>query len=302
MVGRLAMSEWRKLGNAQAFRTLSENTMKSTFKLAATLAMGLLFGLPANADILRTPPTAGNPLMDGTAESGEWNAAGLVEDQSGLKGTVYGMWSNGLTLTNGISTYAYSGKFTYILHNIEENTSFYNYPSGIQSDAYNEFLLGPGSYALDIVVSYGLDSYGQRDWGFSVENKTLGLTRTFTYDGTNAPNQTDYNWDYYWGVYASGDFNNSAFTSGLTGSIDNSNQVFEVVVRQDKLDDAMSSIIADPIPGNNYENGKYNDPIIVFVPEPGSFLLLSIGMAALKLRRRAATRFVAINGTRPEWH
>lgn len=235
--------------------------------------------------VLQSRPTTSNPVMDGEARSGEWSAAGVTPDGFGLAGATYAMWREGLNYDD----WSYSGNFSFLLHNIEQNTTYSNGASG-QSPAFNVFdIYGSASDQfkdLEITVYYD---------GFTVvkfdESGVQEGSKSFRYGVDLAPEQTaDYDWDAYWGVYARGGFNNSAFTSGLQGAVDNQNQLFEVAVRSvDGIVTARRSV-KDPDQLKNWDLVLYNDLIIEAVPEPSTYLLLIAGAGlmgcAIKKRRQ----------------
>ena len=117
-------------------------------------------------------------------------------------------------------------------------------------------------------------------------------TRSFTYGVDLAPDQTSsYNWSDYFGVYAKGGYGNSAFTSGLTGAVDNNNQLFEVAYLNPTTDaTGVRRSLKDPDQLRNWERVEYLDTTVKTVPLPASLPLFSTALAALGflLRRKAS--------------
>lgn len=259
------------------------------------VAVSMLFCLASSgqaAPVLNSELTFAMPIVDGSVGGGEWSAAGYLPDNPGLAGALYAQWRPGLTYNSG----SYSGRFSFLLHNIEQNTTFGNGPSGLDP-AYNVFEIfkpeDPLNKYLEIWVRYD---------GFRVDkysNNAIVDTRNFNYGVDLAPDQTaNYDWDHYFGVYAKGGFNNSAFEQGLPLAIDNNNQVFEVVYRNDSLADLdllpdVRRSLKDPDQLNNWQLVEYIDVTVRTVPEPTSFAILCLGTVGVmvrgKLRRKKVT-------------
>ncbi|MCI5178379.1 MAG: hypothetical protein D3911_03445 [Candidatus Electrothrix sp. AW3_4] len=187
--------------------------------------------------------TATNIIADGSVDAGEWSQADYQADGSGKLGTMYTQWSNGYHA----GTKYYSGKFFYLLHNLEDlqtnEDADYN---------YFEFFDSCGNLLLKVWVfddvdetndaawmtAAGLASYPTyptiNDTGFLVYNVALNQYRKYDISGSSTkPEDGGYDWNYYWGVYGAGGFNNSAFNNGLPLSINNNNEVYEIFLCSD---------------------------------------------------------------------
>ncbi len=256
------------------------------FGLASTGQAAIVTGGPR---VLNSNLTNAMPIVDGSVGSGEWDSAGFLPDNPGLAGATYAQWTPGLTYNTG----SYSGRFSFLLHNIEQNTTFGNGVSGLDP-AYNVFdIFKPEDSVnkyLEITVRYD---------GFTVDkynNNTIVDTRTFNYGVGLAPHETpNYDWDNYFGVYAKGGFNNSAFEQGLPLAINNNNQLFEVAYRTDPMADIppVRRSVKDPDQLNNWQLVEYIDVTVCTVPEPASFAILCLGTVGVvvreKLRRKKVT-------------
>jgi len=259
------------------------------FRFAVTLFM--LSGLAATGqsaivtggtggNILISNPTNATPIVDGSVGFGEWNSAGFIQDNPGLAGATYAQWRNGLNY----NSWSYSGRFSFLLHNIEQNTTFGNGSSGLDP-AYNVFEIftpeDPVNKYLEIWVRYD---------GFRVDKYSLNTivdTRSFNYGVDLAPDQTaSYDWDNYFGVYAKGGFNNSAFDRGLALAINNSNQVFEVAYRAESIAPVRRSL-KDPDQLNNWDLVEYIDVTVCTVPEPASFAIFCLGTVGAVVRAKS---------------
>lgn len=231
--------------------------------------------------------TSAQVVVNGNVSAGEWNSAGFLPDNPGLAGATYAQWRNNLVY----DSWNYSGRFSFLLHNIEQNTTFGNGVLGTDP-AFNVFdIFLPGDAVnkyLEVNVRYD---------GFTVDKyDTLGNivdTRVFQYGVDLAPEQTaSYDWDNYFGIYARGGFNNSAFQQGLALAVDNDNQVFELVFR-DTLAGALPPVrrnLKDPDQLNNWEVVEYLDVTVCTVPEPTSCAIFGLGalgaFARARLRRK----------------
>ena len=249
--------------------------------IAAALLAVIGFSSNVHAALL-SQPTKSNPAIDGVVSPGEWNAAGTLSDGNGLAGTTYAEWRDGLNY----SSWSYSGRFSFLLHNIEQNTTFSNGAGGTDP-AFNVFDI----YTPDDAINKYLEVTVRYD-GFSVDKyNSSGVvigSRSFTYALGLAPNETsNYDWNNYFGVYARGGYGNSAFTSGLTGAVNNNNQLFEVAYLNPTIDvPPVRRSVKDPDQQNNWQVVTYIDTTVVTVPEPSSFALLGIGLSALVVSRR----------------
>jgi len=247
--------------------------MKITHIIAVLLVV-IGFSSQAQADLFSNQTTS-NPIMDGVVSPGEWNSAGMEYDGNGLAGATYAMWQDGLNY----GSWSYSGKFSFLLHNIEQNTTYSNGLGGTDP-AFNVFDIftpsDPTNIYLEVTVRYD---------GFSVDKyDTAGNvidTRNFDYGVDLAPEQTaSYDWNNYFGVYARGGFGNTAFTSGLKGAIDNDNQLFEVAY----LDNSFATVrrsIKDPDQKDNSQVATFLDTYVIPTPEPTAMILFGVGLAGL---------------------
>lgn len=243
---------------------------------------------------VNAPVTTEMPVMDGRVGETEWDAASWVPDGFGLAGATYLMWREGLTYRSDSPTlpasWDYSGNFSFLLHNIEQNTTYANGVAGDQP-AFNVFDI----YSAEDSVNPMLQVVVRYD-GFDVTRYGVGgaadETRTFVTGQDLAPQETpQYDWNKYWGVFALGGFNNTAFTSGLPGAIDNDNQLFEVMYRSEGSPGAVRRSIKDPDQKQNWKVVVFNDVIVNQVPEPQSLALVMGGLMTigLRLRRRNHT-------------
>lgn len=262
----------------------------AVFMLFGLASIGQAAVVTGGRQVLNSNLTFAMPVVDGSVGNGEWNSAGFLADNPGLAGATYAQWTPGLTYNSG----SYTGMFSFLLHNIEQNTTFGNGPLGLDP-AYNVFEIftpeDPVNKYLEIWVRYD---------GFRVDkfnNNVLVDTRTFNSGVDLAPDQTsNYDWDYYFGVYAKGGFNNSAFEQGLPLAIDNNNQVFEVAYRSDSISAFIPPVrrnLKDPDGQNNWELVEYIDVTVCTVPEPASFAIVCLGTVGVmvrgKLRRKKFT-------------
>jgi hypothetical protein len=186
----------------------------------------------------------------------------------------------------------YEGRFSFLLHNIEQNTTETN--GG--SPAYNVFdIYAPGitQQLLEITVRYN---------GFTVIRLADNATKTFVSGVDSAPEQAaGYDWAAYFGVYAKGGFGNSAFTSELEGTINNDNQLFEVAYLNSPTisNDGVRRSMKDPDQLRNWELVTYLDTTVVEVPEPESLVLMLLGLGLMGVAARCknsdeTTRFGTI--------
>ncbi|NTV67892.1 MAG: PEP-CTERM sorting domain-containing protein [Chlorobaculum sp.] len=231
-------------------------------------------GFSSNAHALVSTLTTQNPVMDGVVSVGEWNGAGYEADGGGLAGAVYAEWKNGLDY----GSYHYDGTFSFLLHNIEQNTTYDN--GG--SPAYNVFDV----YAASDSVNKYLEITARYN-GFTVNkyNSSGVVIDTAVFDSATAlgPDQTDsYVWGNYFGVYAKGGYGNSAYTSGLPLAIDNSNQIFEVAYLTPDSDFglAVRRSMKDPDQLDGWKLKEYLDTTTV-VPEPSTTLLMGLGIIGM---------------------
>ncbi len=244
--------------------------MKFTNVIAGIL---LVIGLSSQAQAdLNSNPTTSNPIMDGVISAGEWNTAGSMLDGNGLAGATYAMWQNGLNY----GSWNYAGNFSFLLHNIEQNTTF----SNGANPAFNVFDIYTPTDSinkyLEVTVRYD---------GFTVNkyNSSGSIidTNSFTYGVDLAPDQTDsYNWDNYWGVYAKGGYGNSAFTSGLANAVDNNNQTFELAYLNPATNASSMPVrrsLKDPDQNRNWQLVTYLDVTVAPVPEPETYAMLMAG-------------------------
>ncbi len=242
------------------------------------LAAGLVLLAASSASsaqlaVLDAPRTDAHPVADGVVAPDEWRDAAVLPDGNGLAGATYAMWRQGLNY----DTWRYDGYFTFLLHNIEQNTTYANGATGPAFNVFDIYASAADPYLdLEVVVRYdGFDVTRYSDAGVRLE------TRSFTAGVDLAPEATStYDWDRYWGVYALGGFNNSAFAESLPLAVDNDNQVFEVIVRGDALVTARRSL-KDPDQFRNWMVVTYNDVIINPVPEPSTWWMFAAGTLLL---------------------
>jgi len=251
-------------------------------------------------------PTDVNIIVNGEVGSGEWVDADYEADSSGASaGAMYAMWKKGYQVGSG----DYTGTFQFLLHNIEQLTS--------QEDAdYNVFdFYASDDSANPIVTAWIFDgndtdnpSGTDIDWlnpaglsgeyptdlddrGFLVYNYVMDEYRPWLpEDGT--PEVGGYDWDYYWGVYARGGFNNSAYDEGLPLAIDGSNELYEVVYRTSDGGTVRRNI-KDPDDTPTSPLIDYFDGELTMVPEPTTMLLLGsglIGLARFRKKRKPVPR------------
>lgn len=250
-------------------------------------------------------PTDVNIIVNGEVGSGEWDDACFEADSSGANaGAMYAMWKNGYQP----GSENYTGTFQFLLHNIEQLTS--------QEDAdYNVFdFYASNDSANPILTAWIFDgndidnpSSTDSGWlnpavlsgdftdlddrGFLVYNYGIGEYRQWLpTDGT--PEVGGYDWDYYWGVYARGGFNNSAYDEGLPLAIDGSNELYEVIYRTSDGGTVRRSI-KDPDDLPTDPLIEYWDGELTMVPEPTTMLLLGsglIGLARFRKKREPVPR------------
>jgi hypothetical protein len=255
-------------------------------KLFRIMLTGLVAsGYSPNVYALESKLTTQNPVMDGVVSLGEWNDAGYEADAPGFAGAVYAEWKNGLDY----GTWHYDGTYSFLLHNIEQNTTYDN--GG--SPAYNVFDVYTASDSvnkyLEITVRYD---------GFTVNkyNSSGVIIDTATFNSTTAlgPDQTDsYVWGDYFGVYAKGGYGNSAYTSGLPLAIDNSNQIFEVAYLNPVSDIGLGvrRSMKDPDQLDGWKLKEYLDTTTT-VPEPSTILLMGLGIIGMGYAKRRKAQSV----------
>lgn len=180
--------------------------------------------------------TATNIIADGSVDAGEWNQADYQADAGCTGGAMYAQMSNGYQA----GSENYTGIFKYLLHNIEQlqtnEDADYNafdiYNADGTQVALTVWIFDNVDETNDAawMAAAGLSSYGSSivDTGFLVYNVALDEYRKYNL-GDTRPEDGGYDWDYYWGVYGAGGFNNSAFTNGLPLSINNNNEVYELI-------------------------------------------------------------------------
>ncbi len=250
--------------------------------------------------------TTVNPTINGTFGPGEWNQASYEQDQGGLAGYMYAMAKNGYSIGAG----NYSGSFQFLAHNIEQLSGT---PSPADFNAF-DFYPGRDKTANPLLTVWVFNDTNSLDdsWlgiagipglsasptdifddrGFYVYNYSLATGKLWL-PGQARPEDGGYDWDNYWGVYARGGFDNSAFTSGLSGAIDNDNPVFEVAYLIPGSSEPIEALrsIKDP-------DGPPLDPTtrlvdywegVIPIPEPASSCSLLLFLASgLFIRRRGA--------------
>jgi hypothetical protein len=253
--------------------------------ISAILLVNLLLISSAKA-VLVYQPTSVDIIANGTVGSGEWVGAGWEQDVGGASmGAMYGMWKTDYL--------TYSGNFRFLMHNIEQA------PSAENAD-YNVFDIIDNSFSqtdplLRLWVFNNTNESDDSGWlsnaglsndfssiddrGFLVRNYALGqYSQWLPGDGT--PEDGNYAWDDYWGFYASGGFNNSAYEAGLSGAQDGSNELYEVIFKGGDL--LPSRSILDPDKGDptmpliSYWEGE-----ISTVPLPGAIWLFGSGLIGL---------------------
>ena len=248
--------------------------------------------------------TTVDPTINGTFAPGEWNQASSEQDQGGLAGYMYAMAKTDYNIGAG----NYTGYFQFLAHNIEQLSG-----SPYSSD-FNAFDLyaTPAKTAPPLLTVWVFNDSNSTDdsWlgiagipgfsgsgsdifddrGFYVYNNSLGIGKQWL-PGETRPEDGGYDWNNYWGVYARGGFDNSAFTSGLPGAIDNDNPVYEVAFLNSGIGDFYRGIkdpdAIDPNDPNtklvNYWEG------VIPVPEPASSCSLLLFLTSgLFIRRRSA--------------
>ncbi|MDP2434056.1 MAG: PEP-CTERM sorting domain-containing protein [Pseudomonadota bacterium] len=272
--------------------------------VTAMAALAFTMAPPAHALVFNQ--TTSTPVIDGTVSAGEWNQADSAPDQGGLAGSMYAMWrSNWLT---------YTGTFQFLLHNIEQNPNPYD-------AAYNVFdIYKPGESTnpyLQVWVFNSVDETNVTndttwtaasgltaltgitsivDTGFGVWNFELNEFRQYV--SGPGPQGGSYDWDLFWGVYAAGGYDNSAYAEGLAGSVNNNNQLFEVVYRSSLTETVINPGDQTILPGSvrrsikDPDDSPFLPPVVYWegtIPEPGSLLLFGIGAAGLAGIRRRKT-------------
>ncbi len=277
-----------------------------TLIILLSMAIGSAMVCPSAFALSFYPTDANNIVADGFVDTDEWTDADYESDGVGLEGAMYAMWRNGYNVGSG----NYSGQFQFLLHNIEQLDD--------QDDAdYNVFDVfandNPVNPLLTIWVFNDVDksSASDPDWldpsglesllgfselddrGFLVYNYDLTTYRHYLPEDTN-PGDGGYDWDYYWGVYAAGGFNNSAYDEGLALATDDDNELYEVIYRSDS-DGVARRGIKDP-DYDSPDDGA-STPLIVYwdgeistVPEPGTIAMLGLGalgvLGAIRYRRK----------------
>ena len=249
--------------------------------VAALSCCGTTFALQFN------PTNATNISADGSVNVGEWSQADYQSDGPSLAGSVYAQWSNDYQA----GSKKYGGKFQYLLHNIEQLKTDEDYD-------YNVFDIGS---RLTVWVFDDVDSVIDTTWlanaglgskytslvdtGFLVYNSVSGEYRKYDL-GDVRPEDGGYDWDKYWGVYAAGGYNNSAFVNGLNNSLNDNNELYEVIYRADGYLDQIRRSVKDPD-----DTGRlvtYFEGDVKMVPEPTALPVLLLGLVAV-IRRRHLT-------------
>jgi hypothetical protein len=241
-------------------------------------AMGiiLLIGTPSFADLEWKLTDADNIVADGTVDTDEWTDAGYIVDQFG-DGSFYGMYRQDYTVNHN----SYTGKFYFFLHNIEQLKEDNDWD-------YNFFyIFQHGDFINPLLSIYVFDNVDSPDdsW-FIGPNRLQSLIGGTTFDdrgflvynydesdyvhwlpGDPGPEDGEYAWDYYYGVYAAGGFNNSAYEEDLALAKDNNNELYEVICNSP----LQLEVIAHDPPFDPIDV----DPIIyVITPEPATIALL----------------------------
>lgn len=268
--------------------------MKRLVFIAVVLVIGLFMARSSAIALNFSPTDPYGTIADGEVGAGEWDGAAYEEDGPGANaGAMYAMWSNNYSAGSRL----YDGTFQYLLHNIEQLTTkedadynvFDFYTPGNPNDlmlrlwVFNE-INNDDSSDIDWLIPAGLnDSFGSiDDRGFLVYNYGLDEYRQYLPE-YGSPEDSDYNWGDYWGIYAAGSYNNSAYTAGLDLAIDNYNEVYEVIYLNPGgyTDEGIRRSIKDPddIPQNPIID--YWDGELVMTPEPSTCLLLLFGVLGL---------------------
>jgi hypothetical protein len=243
---------------------------------------------------LAAPKTSRTDIIaNGTVGIDEWSdAAGIQDDLGASAGYIYSMWSENYTA----GSVTYSGTFNYLLHNIEQSTT-------AEDADYNVFdVYSNDTVRLRIWVFNGADEADDSTWlsaaglnsyyatiddrGFLVYNYGLNTYAQWLPEYIS-PEDGGYSWDAYWGVYAAGGFDNSAYEAGLTGSYDNDNELYEVIYKLAGSTTIKRSIL-DP------DKGIPSNPLIpfcdnleiTFVPEPVTTVLVLQGLGGFALMRK----------------
>jgi hypothetical protein len=234
---------------------------------------------------------ADNIVADGTVDTDEWTDADAKADQFG-NGAFYTMSHENYAVGSG----SYTGTFNFLLHNIEQLTvdndwdyNFFDYfkPKPDDSDCPNPL--------LTIYVFDDVDSSDDSWFGPSGLQSLIGGTSfddrgflVYNYEesdyvhwlpGNTGPEDGGYVWDDYYGVYAAGGFNNSAYEKGLNLAVNNDNELYEVIYNLP---------VCEIVGHDPYIDDIVTPPVDYFIiPEPGTLVLLALGGLALLRKRRS---------------
>jgi hypothetical protein len=286
-----------------------------------TTLIGIIasLGLIGSARAVTFNLTTANPVIDGSAGASDWSQASVTSDGLPNGGTFYAQRTVGLTYGSNVS---YAGNFEFMLHNITALTS-------LTGADYNQFTLysptnssvamltvwvfntnnNPALVTQTWLNAIGVGAYYTpaslgSDTGFVVYNDQLNAWAEYV-PGTSVatPQSGDYNWADYWGIYAAGGFDGSAYAAGLAGALDQSNQLYEVAYDVPASSGSGSSsgqadscpvatpskvVAVDPtLAGGSGSGSTYlTAATAVNCPEPASLTVLGAGLLGLCAIRR----------------